>query len=159
MNLNEIAKNQFDWVERMGWHNKTVLEALALIASEVGETAEESFGSAPTKEFGEELADIILRIADLSYDKGYDLQKLTDQAIVQWRSKNLLEDFSEIMVDLANWINTARKPTLDENFGLYMGRVVRRVIEISYREGVNLEKEILRKMEINEIRGTRGRLV
>jgi dimeric dUTPase (all-alpha-NTP-PPase superfamily) len=159
MDLNTIAEKQFDWVERMGWHNKTVLEALALIASEVGETAEECFGSSPTKEFGEELSDIVLRIADLSYDKGYDLQKLTDQAVIQWRSKNLLEDFAEIMVDLANWINTARKATLNEDFGFYMGRVVKRVIEISSREGVNLEKEILRKMEINEERGTRGRIV
>ena len=35
MQINEIAARQYDWVERMGWHNKTVLEALALIASEV----------------------------------------------------------------------------------------------------------------------------
>jgi len=159
MNLNEIAEKQFDWVERMAWHNKTVLESLALIASEIGETAEECFGSNPTKEFGEELADIILRVADLAHDRGYDLQKLTDESFVQWRSKNLLEDFSEIMVDLANWINTARKPILDEKFGFYMGRIVRRVIEIASREGVNLEREIFRKMEINEARGTRGRIV
>ena len=37
MHLNEIATKHNEWVERMGWHNKTVLEALALIASEVGE--------------------------------------------------------------------------------------------------------------------------
>ena len=59
MHINEIAAKQFDWVERMGWHNKTVLEALALIASEVGEAVNECRGEAPTAEFGTELADII----------------------------------------------------------------------------------------------------
>ena len=33
--INDLAVRQFDWVESMNWHNKTVLEALALIASEV----------------------------------------------------------------------------------------------------------------------------
>lgn len=37
MNINDICTQ----VERMGWHNKTVLEALALIASEVGEAVNE----------------------------------------------------------------------------------------------------------------------
>ena len=41
MNINELCERQFDWVERMGWHNKTALEALALVASEVGEAVNE----------------------------------------------------------------------------------------------------------------------
>lgn len=73
MQINEIAAKQFDWVERMGWHNKTVLEALALIASEVGEAVNECRGDAPTPEFGTELADIILRVADLAQWQGIDL--------------------------------------------------------------------------------------
>lgn len=73
MNINEIAEKQYDWVERMGWHNKTVLEALALIASEVGEAVNECRGEKPTEAFGEELADIILRIADLAQWQGIDL--------------------------------------------------------------------------------------
>ena len=36
MNINKIAELNYEWVERMGWHNKTTLEALALVASEVG---------------------------------------------------------------------------------------------------------------------------
>jgi NTP pyrophosphatase (non-canonical NTP hydrolase) len=73
MQINEIAEKQFDWVERMGWHNKTVLEALALIASEVGEAVNECRGDAPSPEFGTELADIILRVADLAKWQGIDL--------------------------------------------------------------------------------------
>jgi NTP pyrophosphatase (non-canonical NTP hydrolase) len=73
MHINDIAARQYDWVERMGWHNKTVLEALALIASEVGEAVNECRGEKPTEAFGEELADIILRIADLAQWQGIDL--------------------------------------------------------------------------------------
>lgn len=73
MDINEIAKKQYDWVERMGWHNKTVLEALALIASEVGEAVNECRGEKPSVEFGTELADIILRVADLAHGQGINL--------------------------------------------------------------------------------------
>ena len=72
--LNELAEMQFDWVERMGWHNKTVLEALALIASEVGEAVNECHGEKPTAELGEELADIILRTIDLAQWQGIDIE-------------------------------------------------------------------------------------
>ncbi|WP_339617236.1 hypothetical protein [uncultured Gilvimarinus sp.] len=64
--ISVLAVRQFSWVERMGWHNKTTLEALALIASEVGEAVNECRGEAPTEKLGEELADIILRTIDLS---------------------------------------------------------------------------------------------
>ncbi len=76
MDINDIAEKQFDWVERMGWHNKTVLEALALIASEVGEAINECRGEAPTQEFGTELADIILRVADLAQWQGINLAEV-----------------------------------------------------------------------------------
>jgi len=66
MEISDIAKKQFDWVESMGWHNKTTLEALALIASEVGEAVNECRMDTPTSNFGSELADIILRTLDLA---------------------------------------------------------------------------------------------
>ena len=59
--VNDFCTKQYFWVERMGWHNKTVLEALALIASEVGEAVNECRGDEPTDAFGEELADICER--------------------------------------------------------------------------------------------------
>ena len=73
MHINELAAKHYEWVERMGWHNKTVLEALALIASEVGEAVNECRGEEPTKALGEELADIILRVVDLAQWQGIDL--------------------------------------------------------------------------------------
>lgn len=99
MDINEIAEKHYNWVEQMGWHNKTVLEALALIASEVGEASREipkdhpaqyaiaaisrSVAKAvnqcrqeqPSQKLGEELADIILRTIDLAKWQGIDLSK------------------------------------------------------------------------------------
>ena len=74
MTLAEIALKNWQWVERMGWHNKTPLEFLALIASEVGESVNECRGERPTENLGEELADIILRVTDLAHHCDIDIQ-------------------------------------------------------------------------------------
>lgn len=73
MDLKSIAKLHHVWVERMGWHNKSALEALALIASEVGEAVNECRGEVPTDKLPAELADIILRTVDLAEDLGIDI--------------------------------------------------------------------------------------
>lgn len=81
--IGHMAKVQHNWVERMGWHNKTVLEALALIASEVGEAVNECRGEEPTEKLGEELADIILRTLDLAEWQGIDIEKaITDKMAI-----------------------------------------------------------------------------
>jgi NTP pyrophosphatase (non-canonical NTP hydrolase) len=75
MKINDIAEQNFLWVEKMGWHNKTTLEALALVASEVGEAINECRNETPTDAFGEELADIVLRVLDIAHWQGIDLEK------------------------------------------------------------------------------------
>ena len=75
LTLNDLARVQYIWVEKMGWHNKTVLEALALIASEVGEAVNECRYEEPSEKLGEELADIILRTLDLAEWQGIDIEK------------------------------------------------------------------------------------
>ncbi|WP_077287730.1 MazG nucleotide pyrophosphohydrolase domain-containing protein [Cognaticolwellia aestuarii] len=75
MNINQLAKQNYDWVERMGWHNKTTLEALALVASEVGEAINECRGESPTDNFAEELADIVLRVLDIAHWQGIDIEQ------------------------------------------------------------------------------------
>jgi NTP pyrophosphatase (non-canonical NTP hydrolase) len=72
--MKEIAKRHWTWVESNGWHNKTVLECLALIASEVGEAVNECRQDEPTEALGSELADIILRTLDLSESLGIDME-------------------------------------------------------------------------------------
>ncbi len=75
MKINEVAEQNFLWVEKMGWHNKTTLEALALVASEVGEAINECRHEKPTEAFGEELADIVLRVLDIAHWQGIDMEK------------------------------------------------------------------------------------
>jgi len=80
MKINEIAEKNYQWVEKMGWHNKTTLEALALVASEVGEAINECRNEKPTDAFGEELADIILRVLDIAHWQGINIEKeITDK--------------------------------------------------------------------------------
>jgi NTP pyrophosphatase (non-canonical NTP hydrolase) len=75
MTINEIAEQNYLWVEKMGWHNKTPLEALALVASEVGEAINECRHEKPSEHFSEELADIVLRVLDLAHWQGIDMEK------------------------------------------------------------------------------------
>lgn len=75
MKINEIAEKNYLWVEEMGWHKKTTLEALALVASEVGEAINECRNEKPTDAFGEELADIVLRVLDIAHWQGINIEK------------------------------------------------------------------------------------
>ena len=57
-----------------------MLEALALVASEVGEAINECRHEEPTEAFGEELADVILRVLDIAHWQGIDIEKkITDK--------------------------------------------------------------------------------
>lgn len=159
MNYNEIGERHFNWVERMGWHNKSVLESIALIASEVGEAADESFGEIGDDKLGSELADIILRTVDLAQTTGFDVNAVVAKTTLNWRSKTLLESYAEIMVDVGRWVNSARKDELGPEFGEAMGAVVARVAHIAKENGFDLEAQIESKMRLNELRGTRGRKI
>lgn len=83
MKLNTIAKKNYLWVEEMGWHNKTLLEALALVASEVGEAINECRHEKPSEEFPEELADIILRVLDIAHWQEIDIEKVIEQKMLK----------------------------------------------------------------------------
>ncbi|KWU23419.1 hypothetical protein [Burkholderia cenocepacia] len=157
--LNGIAQTHNQWVEAMGWHNKTVLESLALIASEIGEAAGEVENGRPTAAFGEELGDIVLRTADLSVTEGVDLDDAVARAQVTWRGSSIEQDFADVYVDLGKWVNTVRGAALGPEFGAVMGVIVRRVLDIAERNGIDLLDEIGRKMAINTARGTRGRRI
>lgn len=64
--INEIAKDHYEFLKEMGWTKATPLESLALIASEIGEAVNECRGEKPTERLGEELADIVLRTLGLA---------------------------------------------------------------------------------------------
>jgi NTP pyrophosphatase (non-canonical NTP hydrolase) len=59
----------------MGWVGVTTpLEQIALIASEIGEAANECRGKTPTDKLGSELADIILRTLGLAENLGINME-------------------------------------------------------------------------------------
>lgn len=77
MKLSAIQKQHGNWLKRVGWFkNKTPLESIALIASEIGEAANECRGEGPTPKLGLELADIILRTCGLAEELNIDLEKM-----------------------------------------------------------------------------------
>lgn len=83
MVIKEMQATVFKWTEKMGWHNKTYLEYLALIGSEVGECVNECRGVIPTEHLGEELADIIIRVFDFASVCGIDLEQcISDKMIL-----------------------------------------------------------------------------
>ena len=83
MKLNDIAEQNYLWVEAMGWHNKSLLEALALVASEVGEAINECRNEKPSEHFPEELADIILRVLDIAHWQKIDIEKVINDKMLK----------------------------------------------------------------------------
>lgn len=159
MNLTKIGRRHRIWVNQMGWGDKTVLESLAMIASEMGEAADE-IGNA---KLGEELADTLLRITDLAGTCEIDLQALLDQdedRVFLGPSEHDTRDlFLDFMVQYGKWVNTARKQTLGNDFADCMAKIVTTVLIIALTEDINIEHEIERKMLINLERGARGRRI
>jgi len=157
--LNAISDVHSAWVERMGWHNKTVLESLALIASELGEAAAECIGSVNPEKFGEELADILLRTADLAKTEGVNLNEEVAKVTVTWTTTTLPERIAEILVGYATWTNSARTAALGPDFGHGMAVVVAQVIDLAGTCGIDLQEHVRLKVAKNELRGTRGRII
>ena len=74
MSMRDVAQRHWKWVDKMGWHNKRPLESVALIASEVGELANEFRGETINlASVGNEMADIILRTLDLAESLNLDM--------------------------------------------------------------------------------------
>lgn len=159
MNLMAIAARHYGWVESMGWHNKTTLESLGLIGSEIFEAQNEAFTTPLPANFGEELADIVLRSVDLAYETGVDLDAEVAAADITWRSDTLLGQLAEMGVEQGKTVNAARYETLGPEFGKSLGRMMRRLLEIAARHGIDIEREVALKMAKNHERGTRGRVI
>lgn len=166
MSLNELAARHFNWVESMGWHNNNVLEALGLIASEIGEAAKEGLTGWPSQLLSEELADIVLRCLDLAHGQGTDLDALVPHQAIQWHSFALPACLVEVLVDVATLVNLTRyqrSATFSTNYGPAFGeglaRVVARVAQIAAYYDIDLEFAVTQKMALNLKRGNRGRVV
>lgn len=157
--LNALGDVHSAWVERMGWHNKTVLESLALIASEIGEAAAECIGAVDLEKFGEELADIILRAVDLAKTEGVNLNDEVAKVTFTWTTTTPPERIAEILAGYATWTNSARNAALGPDFGQGMALVVAQVIDLAAACGIDLQEHVRLKVAKNELRGTRGRII
>lgn len=77
MNLNEISAESWQIAEEHGWHEKKVSigEYIALIHSEASEALEAYRNDSDIYNNGfiEEIADIIIRIGDMAYELGFNL--------------------------------------------------------------------------------------
>jgi len=71
-----MIERHYVWLIKMGYTTATPLESLALITSEIGEAANECRHGTPTPQFGEELADIVLRTLGLARRLGIDIESL-----------------------------------------------------------------------------------
>lgn len=73
--IKALQDRQAKWLKSRGWwRNKTPLEALMLVVSEVGEAANEVRGEVPTDKFQTELADIVLRVLGIAAEHCIDLE-------------------------------------------------------------------------------------
>lgn len=159
--LNAVALKHFDWVERMGWHNKTPLESLALIASEIGEAAEELLADTGPAAFIGELADVVLRIIDFGPLYGWDLEALVARAELSDEVATMPLPLQTLGLTptLAAAVNAARKPELGEDFQLLLGKLLAQLFVLAAASGGGLCAAVEAKMALNEQRGTRGRRI
>ena len=162
MKFNKYAKQHFEWVDEMGWHGTPIMALIALIGSEIGEAAYEALNPIQdSNNMGEELADICLRIMDLFYSHNVDIDKKVDgvSPTITWISQSLEGDFLELMSDFRHVVNSARHETLEDDFYNYLGGILCRVIDITYRNNIDLEETLKTKIEKNKVRGNKGRKI
>lgn len=159
MQFNEIAKQHHDWIVSVGWNHSTVLEQLAMIASELGEVAE--CLTIPSKWLtrGEELADVVLRMMHLGCECGVDIDARIGSMDVKSEQPSMLVDFADLMVKYGNMVNAARKAELGPDFHKRFGELFTAVLMLAKRLKVLIDVEVARKMELNQQRGTRGRII
>ncbi len=162
MKFNKYAKQHFEWVDEMGWHNKPLLGTIAMIGSEIGEVAAEVLKPLiHNDKLGEELADVCLRIMDLMYSHGFDIDASVNKnkSNISWQSVSHEGDILELMVDYCHLVNSARYDTLDEKFEFYLSSLLYRVINITEHMNIDLDSCIVHKMDKNNKVGSKGRKV
>ena len=89
MHIEEVQKEAWGTAEEKGFHdarNNDAPTVLALIHSEVSE-ALEAHREEELGEFGEELADIIIRVGDLAESENVDLQSEVERKMEKNRER------------------------------------------------------------------------
>lgn len=160
MQFNARAQAHFNWVDRMGWHTKSTLESLALVASEIGETFDECSGATATPAFEEELTDIALRVMDLLQGLNVNIDLQLESVELTWPlNLSLHSALGQLTVDLAKCVNACRGDSPTPALTINLAVMLARVVAIAEGRGIDLASQVDRKMAINEQRGSRGRKI
>lgn len=94
-----------------------MLETLGLIASEIGEAFAECTGPVPSDAFGQELADIALRLMDVAHGQNIDIDAEVRTCSPIWAVGRTVHcALGQLVVDLAKAINACRGDTLGPDF-------------------------------------------
>ena len=62
---------------------------------------------------------------------------------VTWLSQSPEGDFLELMSDFAHLVNSARHETLENDFYNYLGVILVRVLDICYRNNIDIEETLI----------------
>ncbi len=162
--INEIAKKHFDWVESRGWHNKSPLESIALIGSEIGEAMEEAF-----KSNGEllslEVADIYLRCMDLAVENNINLDKERKNNSdfyeqFQWNIfwNNFASYIGYLTIPLAKLANTTRYEELPKEFSEELIKFMLVVEKVAQWNHLELFENVDKKIQINLTKDHKNRI-
>jgi hypothetical protein len=128
-----------------------MLETLGLIASEIGEAFAECTGPVPSDAFGQELADIALRLMDVAHGQNIDIDAEVRTCSPIWAVGRTVHcALGQLVVDLAKAINACRGDTLGPDFKPSLVSMLARVDVLGrLLPETSLETEIRRKMDIN----------
>lgn len=157
-----IAPRHCDWVEAMGWHKKTPLEAMGLIASEVGEAKEAMIEGHGEDMVGEEIADIALRVGDFAVWRGIDIEAAVANAVCLSAHPHYDATpngcLDALFIATCKTMNICRGEQDDERLPAYVGEIIRRLEQLALMTGVDLAAATSAKVSKNLARGNRGRM-
>ena len=162
--LDELIQEHGAWVARMVWRDKSDLEGLALCFSEIGEAYDEYVKADPA-EFLVELADIVLRVADLMQDSARIPPSQAMESAVGVALPTTLNKMSLMLLQvswMAKAVNEARHTIgrpLSAECCKELGVVLRLCFYLADLQGDDLLGAIRHKIQINATRGTRGRQI
>ena len=165
VNLNSIGLYHRAWVQSVGWADITDLEALAMIASEIGEAADEWLsgcenGDGLGKGLVSEVGDIVLRVMSwmISYDclPGSVIRNLDVPADGSHPGQLLLR----MTAELGKAVNDCRGKERPTRAAIEaMGRVILLAQQLAVWREESLLDAMCFKLSLNKQNGTRGRVI
>lgn len=162
--INKIAKAHFDWVESKSWHNKSPLESIALIGSEIGEAVQEVFNKNDSLR-DLEIADIYLRCIDLAVENNIDLDENRKKQITHYHNFNVsnygyhvVQHLAYLTVPLAKLANTTRHEKLPKEFSETLINFMLEIEKISVYNHIDLINNVAEKIEINLTKDHKDRI-